>query len=163
MSQKPITKEKALDRLASLCSRSEQCEFDLNRKLINWGISNSDRKVVIDYLKENRFIDDARYAKSFTYDKARFSYWGPYKIQFELSRRKINPQFIKEAINHVNQTIWKEGLLHNAESKGKTLDLIGINSYQERQKLFRYLVNRGFPSNASSKAVGIMKRRQEES
>ena len=162
MKKKTITKEKALERLASLCSRSEQCEFDLIRKLTAWGISSSDRKDIIEYLKENRYVDDSRFAKSFANDKARFSSWGPFKIKSELSLRKIKSSFILEAIESIDREIWKEALLKNAASKSKALDLIGEEGLENSVKLFRYLANRGFSSEWSRKAVELMKKRQRK-
>lgn len=156
-----MTKEEALGRLEVLCGRSEQCESDLTRTLINWGISSCDRKEILYYLKENRYLDDARFARSFANDKARFSSWGPYKIRMELIRKRISSPLIREAVNNVESEIWKEGLLRCARAKAKNLDLTGEDSFEECQKLFRYLVGRGFPSGAVSKAVNVMRKRQE--
>lgn len=162
MAKKLITKEKALERLQSLCGRSEQCEFDLIRKMINWGINPSDRKEILEYLKENRYLDEARFSRSFANDKARFSAWGPKKIRIELIKRKINSSLISEALHNVDQKYWKEGLLRIANSKAKTLDLVGEESRENKQKLFRYLISRGFPSKSVVVAVNLMKKRQEE-
>lgn len=162
MAKKPVTKEGALNRLTSLCSRSEQCEYDLDTKMRNWGLSSTDRKEVIEYLSENRYLDNGRFARSYANDKARFSAWGPYKIRMELAKRRINSGLITEALENVDKEVWKEGLLKNAESKAKSMDLTGEDGYDERTKLYRYLIGRGYPSSASTKAVSLMKKRQEE-
>lgn len=162
MRSKPVSKEKALERLASLCSRSEQCEFELKRKLMNWGISAADSISILDYLKNNRYLDNTRYAKSFANDKARFSSWGPFKIKAELIKRKIESPIINEALKAIDPQIWKEAILRCSESKSKNLHLAGEDGYEDRQKLFRYLISRGFSSASSSKVVSMMKRRQEE-
>ena len=162
MGKKEVTKEKALERMAGLCSRSEQCEHDILRKLFNLGIKREDREFIISYLRENRYIDDDRFARSFVNDKARFAHWGPGKIRLELSRRKVSRESIKQALESVGQEVWKEGLLKNAESKSKNLDLTGETGYENRQKLFRYLLSRGFSSSNAGKATELMKRRQQE-
>lgn len=159
--KKPFTKEKALDRLTTICSKSEQCEFEINRKLLNWRINLVDRREIIDYLKNNRYLDDERFAKSYAKDKARFSYWGPSKIRGELIKRRINSAIIKVAIENVESSAWKEGLLKCATSKAKNLDLLNVDAWNNRQKLFRYLISRGFPSNVSSKTVDLMRKQQE--
>lgn len=162
MTKKPITKEKAQERLEILCSRSEQCEFDLNRKMIVWGISSQQRKEILNSLKENRYLDDSRFARSFANDKARFSSWGPYKIRMELIKRKIGAATIKESLERVESEVWREGLLRSARSKSKNLDLLGDNSYENGKKLFQYLIGRGFPSKASSQAVSIIKKEKSQ-
>ena len=162
MQRKQIDKEKALERLMSLCSRGEQCEWDLVRKLINWGISRGDQTEIIEYLKENNYLDNERFARSYANDKARFSSWGPYKIRLELMKKRISGPVIKDAVEAVDHSVWKEGLLKNAESKSRNLDLSGEEGYENRQKLFRYLISRGFSTASSTKAVNLMKKRSEE-
>lgn len=160
--KKPFTKEKALEKLAALCSRSEQCEFDLTRKLCNWLVPPSDRKEIIDYLRDNRYLDDERFARSFTNDKARFSHFGPFRIRMELVKRKIPAPLIKNALEQVDKEVWKQGLLKNASAKARNLDLIGEVGYNNRNKLLRYLISRGFSSSSSLKAVEYFRKKQEE-
>ena len=162
MIRQPLTKEKALQRLESLCSRSEQCEFDLNRKMITWGITSQDRKEIIEDLKSNRYVDEARFARSFAHDKSKFSGWGPSKIRMELIKRKISSTVITESLQSVENKVWKDAILRLAENKAKNLDLTGEDSWNNQQKLYRYLIGRGYPSSAVSKIVTMMRKRQEE-
>lgn len=154
--KKDITKEEALSRLESLCSRSEQCEYELNQKLYRWGLNVNERKEIISSLEENRYLDNARYARSYANDKARFSSWGPIKIRTELMRRHISSSLITEALKSVDQEIWKEGIMKCARTKARSLDLTEDNFHEKRQKLFRYLLTRGFPMDTSRKVVNKM-------
>lgn len=151
--KKEITKEKALERLESLCSRSEQCEFDLERKMLNWHLNRADREEVLQSLRENRYVDNTRFANSFAMDKARFSSWGPGKIRMELILKKIPSAVIKSALERVEPQVWKDGLIKSARSKARSLDFTGEDSYKEAQKLYRYLISRGFSSSSVSKIV----------
>ena len=162
MLRKEITKEKAFERLVSLCNRSEQCESDIVRKMLNWGLPSRDRIEILDSLKSERLVDDLRFAKAFANDKARFSAWGPLKIRAELVRKRIKSALIKEAVQNVDPNVWKEGLLKCAVSKSRNIDLIGEENWNNRQKLFRFLISRGFSSSSASKAVNLMKKKQEE-
>lgn len=162
MNNKPVTKEKALARLAALCSRSEQCEDDLIKKLISWKLDKTTRNEIIEYLKDNKFLDNERYTRSYVNDKAKFSFWGPSKIRAELIRKRIPSSLINSALETIDSEIWKTGLIKNAISKSKNIDLLGEEAYKERQKLMRYLIGRGFSATSASKAVSIMKKRQEE-
>ena len=162
MIRKFVTKEKAMERLQVLCNRSEHCEYDLNKKLLNWGINSLDCRDIIEWLKDNRLVDNTRFAKAFANDKARFSSWGPQKIRLELLRRRISPAVITEALQLVENSVWKEGLIRCAKAKSKNLDLTGQNSWTDSRKLYQYLLSRGFPSAAVSKVVTLMKNKQEE-
>ncbi|MCH5228864.1 MAG: RecX family transcriptional regulator [Muribaculaceae bacterium] len=162
MTKKPVSKEKALSRLETLCSRSEQCENDLNRKMILWGVSSDSRREIIGILKANKFLDDSRFALSYAHDKAKFSAWGPYKIKAELIRRKISSTDIKNSLASIDSSIWKAGLIKCAVAKTKGMILTGEEGFENGRKVFRYLISRGFPSAASSRIINFLKRKQIE-
>lgn len=162
MIRKEITKEKATERLVALCNRSEQCESDLINKMINWRLSLAIRNEILESLRRQRLVDNSRFAKAYVGDKARFAYWGPQKIRIELIKRKIPSQLITEALKSVDASIWKNGLIHCAETKAKCLDLKGEESWENQQKLYRYLLSRGFSSSSVSKVVKLIKNRQND-
>ena len=160
--KKPLTVEAAIERMASLCSRSEHCEFEIYNKLIKLGLSSSQRQEVIDYLKENRYLDNARYAKSFANDKAKFTHWGPYKIKAELSLRRIPSALITEALKRIDNEVWETGLMKCAESKARNLDLTGDEASVNCRKLYTYLASRGFATADVSRAVKTMRTSQKK-
>ncbi|MCH5225025.1 MAG: RecX family transcriptional regulator [Muribaculaceae bacterium] len=152
-SKKEITKEEALSRLEGLCSRSEQCESDLERKLFYWKISAADRREIIERLREGRFVDDNRFARSYANDKARFSAWGPAKIRAELFKKKIKAPVITEALNGVEKGVWKDGLERSYRAKLRSLRIEGELTFEDNQKIYRYLIGRGFPGGAIGKRL----------
>lgn len=160
--KKPLTIEEAKLKMAGLCARSEQCSFSIEKKLYNLGLSSSQRKEIITFLEEERYLDDYRYARSFANDKARFNHWGPRKIRAALSVQKISGIAINEALEKIDEKIWEEGLMKCARAKAKYLDLTGSEGMENCRKLFVYLMGRGFLSSESSKAVKLMKKIQKE-
>ena len=158
--KKPVTPEQACLKMATLCSHSEQCEFDIRKKLFNMGLSTKDQKEIIDYLKDEKFIDNQRYANSFVSDKARFANWGPYKIRASLMLKKISPAMISEAIGKIEPDVWKTGIMRLASAKAKNLSLVGPDNQENRAKLYRYLLGRGFSSADSVNAVKIQRKLQ---
>ena len=162
--KKRITPEEALHKMESLCSRSEQCEFDICMKLVKLGIDSENRKKIIEYLINNRYLDNGRFARSFTNDKTKFAFWGPYKIRMALALKKIPDNLISEAFKRIEQEAWENSLLKNAESKARQLDLClpGQEGYANRKKLFSFLMSKGFSATDANRAVKIMKTKQSE-
>lgn len=148
--KKTIDKEKALQSLSSLCSRSEQCEFDCRKKLMLKGLSRSDIDEVITTLISLQFIDDARFARSFANDKVRFSKWGKIKIRTALSAKRISPMHIAQALEQIDESEYFDALERTIASVSKKYDL---NQYNDRQKLYRYLLSRGFESHIVSESI----------
>lgn len=143
MKRKNISKEEALLAMADLCARSEQCEFDIVRKLRLKKLPMSSISEIIDYLKENRYIDADRYASGFANDKVRFSAWGRLKIRAALIAKKIPSHSIQTALDNIDKSDYTDALRRAVNAKIRSVDL---NVYEDRMKMYRYLMSRGFES-----------------
>lgn len=143
MKRKNISKEEALLAMAGLCARSEQCEFDIVRKLRLKKLPMSSISEIIDYLKENRYIDADRYASGFANDKVRFSAWGRLKIRAALIAKKIPSHSIQTALDNIDESDYADALRRAVNAKIRSVDL---NVYEDRMKMYRYLMSRGFES-----------------
>ena len=146
--KKPPDPEALLKRMAGLCARSEQCTFDINTKLFKAGLPKEKREEIIEYLTANRYLDDARFARSFASYKVRFSAWGKRKIRMALAAKRISSQLIAEAIDNIEESDYLDALKRTIESKKRDLDM---SQRDDRQKLFRSLMARGFESDLIQK------------
>lgn len=154
--RKQITPESARLRMADLCARSEQCEYDIRQKLLKMGIRAEAAAEIIGYLIDNRFIDNSRYALSFARDKCRFSLWGPYKIRQGLLAKRIPASDISTAIASLEESELYDAILRSAKGKARSLSLHGGEGREGRMKLYRHLLSRGFDSRMSTQAVREM-------
>ncbi len=150
MTNKRPDKEKLRLRMASLCARSEQCSGDIRRKLLNAGLSAADTEEIIQELKERKFIDDRRFAAAYARDKVVFSAWGRRKIRLNLMARRIGSDLIDYALDSVDAKDYAVAILRAARAKARSLD---IEDFNDRQKLMRHLLSRGFETDIASKAV----------
>ncbi|MDE6410259.1 MAG: RecX family transcriptional regulator [Muribaculaceae bacterium] len=148
--KKPITKEAALLRMADLCARGERCASEIREKLRKLMVPSSTANEIIEYLEENRYIDDLRFAKAYARDKVRFSGWGRNKIRMALAVKRISSSEIREALDELDEEEYLLSLTKAAEAKARTLDL---TDYADRAKLYRHLASRGFESGLISKAI----------
>ena len=148
--KKPITKEAALLRMADLCARGERCAYEIREKLRKLIVPSSTANEIIEYLEENRYIDDLRFAKAYARDKVRFSGWGRNKIRMALAVKRISSSEIREALDELDEEEYLLSLTKAAEAKARTLDL---TDYADRAKLYRHLASRGFESGLISKAL----------
>lgn len=150
MRKKEITKEAAMLRMADLCAKSEQCSHDIREKLFRTGLPGGAIDEVMNYLVEERFIDDSRYAKAYASDKARFAGWGPVKIQQYLSLKRIPRDYIAEAIDNIPEDTFMEATVRAASAKARGLDLA---DFKDRQKLLRHLLSKGFRMEMAKRAI----------
>lgn len=149
----PISPEAAKIRMADLCARSEQCEADIRQKLYRLGLSSSEVQQIVTQLIESKFIDNERFARSFARDKCRFSCWGRHKIRLALAAKRLTSHEINQGLEAIEEADYLDALKRTAAAKARSLDLNGPNARDERLKLFRHIISRGFESDLASKAI----------
>lgn len=142
--------EAILKRMAGLCARSEQCTFDISTKLYKASLPKEKREEIIEYLTANRYIDDARFARSFASYKVRFSAWGKNKIRMALVAKRIKSDLITAAIEAIDEKEYIEALQRVIAAKKKEID---TTEREGRAKLYRSLMARGFESSLISKMI----------
>ncbi|GHU72966.1 hypothetical protein FACS189413_16800 [Bacteroidia bacterium] len=149
---KSTTYEQALHQLATYCSRTEHCSFDLRQKMTNWEINPSDQEKIIQRLQKEGFLSNERFCNAFVKDKSRFNKWGSRKIRYELMKKQIPQNLIQEALQLIDSQESTEQLKQLLEQKRKTVK--GANDYEINQKLIRFAVGRGFDVEAISRILG---------
>lgn len=137
----PLSKETALERAADLCSKSEYCEREMRDRLHRWGVDRADTEDIIEYLVDNRFIDETRYACAYVHDKYKYSYWGRRKIRIYLMHNRISAAAINKAMLEIDKEEYNRILYHQIELKSKTCD---IKDYKQRLTVVRSLSAKGF-------------------
>lgn len=140
--KKTITEKTALARMMRICARKEYCANDIRNKLIRLYQSEEAIQRIISQLQKNKFIEDARYTRSYINDKLLFSKWGKTKIVYMLRSKQISDQIIEEAF----ADIAPQELTASLESilKKKLKHTKGNSIYERRNKVIRYALGRGF-------------------
>lgn len=132
----------AYNKTTALCARREYCSGDMIKKLKNWEVSDEIISKVINQLKEEKFIDDTRYARFFVRDKAKFNRWGEQKIIWAMRQKQISQEVIQEAINQLDQEELQSTLLQLLKEKNRQIK--EDNSYKRKAALVRFATSRGF-------------------
>lgn len=142
--KKPADPDALLKRMAGLCAKSEQCTYDIRVKLYKAGLTGDKRDEIIKYLTANRYLDDARFARSFASYKVRFSSWGKRKIRMALAAKRIATDLITAALEQIDEEEYREALIRALNSGKKELD---PSDREQRSRLYRKLLARGFESD----------------
>lgn len=145
---KEITKEKALYKAAAYCSKSEHCRSEVAQKLTLWGLPDEHHESILGYLEKERYVDDRRFALAYAKDKMRYNKWGKYKIKLNLQQKQIDSMVIEEVFASLEEEInYDETLRILLEKKKMTLSGKETDTYQLKNKLFRFALSRGYESN----------------
>jgi regulatory protein len=143
-----------LNKAATYASRYEHCESEVREKLASWGATDEEVEAIIEYLVEERYIDNQRYANSYTKDKFRFNHWGKYKIGMMLRAKNIGNEEIDEALGLIDEEEYLEKLQQILKDKLRSLKY--SSEYEKKGKLFKFAQSRGFESSAISKVIDLL-------
>ena len=139
---KPLTPDQVLDKMAKYCAYQERCVKDVRDKLKTFEISEEEKAKIIDYLLDNRFVNDERYAKAFVRGKVNQSGWGVNKIRFHLIQKGIDKNIIDEALGQTDEEAYRQRLIEILETKSKTVK--AANDFEKKRKLAAYAMQKGF-------------------
>ena len=139
---KPLTSDQVLDKMAKYCAYQERCTKDVRDKLKTFDIPQEDRDKILDYLLDNRFVNDERFAKSFVRGKVNQSGWGINKIRFHLVQKGISKDIIDEALEQTDEEVYRQKLIDILKTKTKTVK--AENDFEKKRKLAAYAMQKGF-------------------
>ncbi len=138
---------KALSYSFLLLKYRDRSSSEVASRLRIKGYASAIRKEVIEYLKENNYINDEDFARLFV-DYSVEKGWGPRRIEFNLKRLGIPSQLRKQ--------VFKKGCIYNkkiGEIIQRKLTYYrakkpAIPAQKIWQKITAHLINRGFEYGA---------------
>ena len=139
---KPLTPDQVLDKMAKYCAYQERCVKDVTDKLKTFDIPQEARDEIIDYLLDNRFVNDERFARSFVRGKVNQSGWGLNKIRFHLMQKGIAKEFIDEALGQADEEVYRQRLIDVLKVKAKNVK--AETDFEKKRKLAAYAMQKGF-------------------
>ena len=139
---KPLTPDQVLDKMAKYCAYQERCVKDVRDKLKTFEIPEKEKEKILDYLLDNRFVNDERYAKAFVRGKVNQSGWGVNKIRFHLIQKGIDKDIIDEALVQTDEEAYRQRLIEILKTKSKTVK--AANDFEKKRKLATYAMQKGF-------------------
>ena len=146
-----LTPSQAMARASALCAGCEQAPAEIREKLVKWGLNTSEADKVINDLKEQGFIDEARYAHAFVNDRIAFNGWGRIKIAYQLRQKGIPQPLIDEAMTAIDDERYRERLLELLQGKWRSVK--GREPRAAWAAMMRFAVSRGFETGIAGECV----------
>lgn len=156
MAKRPISAEEALKRAAAYCSKAERSEQDVRERLFHWGLDNrEDAEHVIDWLKEESFIDEVRFTRAFVHDKFAYERWGRLKIARGLAAKHISPTLARDVLEElIDPDAYRAALRHLLEAKAKGMPR--PLRLEDRARIYRFATQRGYELDLVKEELGQM-------
>jgi regulatory protein len=133
-----------LQKSEAFCAYQERCSAEVIEKLKRMGAEDGEILQVLNSLIENKFLDDARFAKAYAVGKLRIKQWGINKIKQGLQLKRLDRDLISQAIAAMYAEENYFGILQGiAARKWQELQK-EKDPWMRKQKLYRFLASRGF-------------------
>jgi len=145
------TVDEATKVLENYCAYQERCHKEVEQKLYELNMIPEVKEHIILHLLQHNFLNEERYAKSFTRGKFSIKKWGRVKIINQLKFKGISDYNIKSGLAEIDSNEYLTTLQTIAEKK---LPLIKeANPYKKSSKLASFLISKGFESELVFKTV----------
>ena len=140
--KKEMTGQQAYQKLTDLCARSEHCQQEMLEKMQQWGVSEEEQAQVMERLIREQYVDDARFARAFIYDKIRYNKWGRRKVEQALWQKHIDDDIRQRVLDEVDDEEYLDVLRPLLKQKRRSTK--AASDYELNQKLVRFALSRGF-------------------
>jgi regulatory protein len=148
-----LDKKQALVKAENFCVYQERSQKEIRYKLLDWGMRGDELEEIITELILNNFLNEERFAKTYTSGKFNIKKWGRIKIKQGLKLKGVPEKLIQKALYSLDDDDYMMTLQHLAEKKEQTLS--EKDKIKRKFKLISYLQGRGFERDLIYEALKV--------
>lgn len=142
-----------------IVERSYKTEKEIYNKLIAKEYSKESINRAIEFLREYNLINDENYVKMYVKDKLKSQ--GKNKIKYNLKRKGIPDELINEELSKIDYDDSKDGAIILARKKYNELQRRESDKYKLSQKLYRFLISKGYNYDLASDVMKEVVKKDE--
>jgi regulatory protein len=134
-----------LQKLARYCAYQERCVQELEQKMKTFEVSTAEYPEYLAWLRENNYLNEARFVEIFVRSKFNQKSWGRTKINYELRKRGISASLLASAWDGIDDQDYIEkarAILQKKKDEIKT-----GTSPQRYQKCYHFGLSKGYESS----------------
>lgn len=141
-----------IDSITRYCQYQPRCHKEVRNKLYELGCTTPEVEDNILKLIETGILNEERYARAIARGKFRIKNWGRNKIVTQLRQQQVSIYCIKKALTEIDEDEYQQKATELAEKKWRELKT-DRNSRLQQQKVYRYLLQKGYEANIIKKAI----------
>jgi regulatory protein len=129
-------------RASSFCAYQERSQKEVRDKLYEDGVDRDMAEEVIAKLITDNFLNEERFAKTFTGGKFRMKKWGRLKITHALQGKGVSPYCIRKGLEEIdpdNYTATLRNILSKRMAGEKEKDI-----FKKKSKVAGFAIRKGF-------------------
>lgn len=142
---KRLSENEIINKMFRYCSYQERSLHDVKKQLDKYQVNEISTKLIIKKLIAEGFLNEERFAETYTLSKLRSNNWGKIKIIQGLKEKSLDSQIINAAIESIDTLEYQQIIKKLLQKKLKLIR--DTDSYIIRNKIARYIISKGFESN----------------
>lgn len=142
LKSKYLPVNQVLLKLQNWCAYQERSHFELEKKLVEFELTEEEKLEIVSNLITQNFINEERFAQTFTRGKFNIKKWGKVKIKAHLKMHKIPVKLINQAVEGISDEAYLQTIEQLIKIKSKTIK--GPYQLIKKQKVINYLISKGF-------------------
>lgn len=132
------------EKIRNYCAIMDRCQHQVFQKLQKYGVSDHHSHDILIELIQQDFLNEERFAKSYSSGRFKIKKWGKRKISYQLSLLKVSKECINSGLLEIDDEEYSETL--NSLAEQKYLALKDKNLFVRKRKVANYLVSKGYES-----------------
>lgn len=132
-------------KLEYYCVYQERCFKEIDQKLNSFFLIPVAKEEILIHLIENNYVNEERFACSFTRGKHNYKNWGRNRIKTELKHRDISSRIIEIALKEIDNECYIEKFNSLADKHWETIK--EKSGAKKNKKFIDYFLRRGFETN----------------
>ncbi len=154
--KKPDDPDHAYDYALFLLNLSMRTERELREKMATRGYMPTIIDEVVTRLYKDRYLDDAHYAEVFIENMKRYKYYGAFMMKKRLYEKKLPKEIIDAKLDElVSEDDQLDIATRYVEKTFGPLQAVRKFEYDEKQKVMRRLLSRGFSLDLAKEITGV--------
>ena len=134
----------ATDRIKRYCSVQDRCQWDVIKKMNEWGLGEKTKNHLLEILITENYVNEERFSQSFCRGKFKIKNWGERKINNELKQKNISKICIDKGMKEIKEEEYLKVLDKLfIQKRDKVTDK---NHFVRKAKIANFLIQRGFES-----------------
>lgn len=140
---KKMENKDIISQLLRFCAYQDRFEVEVVEKLKDIGVEEkAEQEKVLAYLRDEKFIDESRAAKSYARGKILLKKWSKFMVSVRLKVLKVSHEHISEALDEIDEEeyrkIVKKKLKEQSEKNKK------LHPKLQKQKALNLMKAKGF-------------------
>ena len=131
-----------LSKLERYCRYQERCKSEVEKKLVDLGVTEKMKKTILYELSKKKYFDNNRFSYEYAIGKFRNNKWGKFKISYHLKCKSIKKSIIDKALKKIPEDEYTS--VFNKMAKKEWLNRSKLEFSSRRRGFINALKSKGW-------------------